>query len=717
MSDKTWNRIFFFSIIAMGVSHVVTQLTLLREFLALFYGNELTIGVILANWMLLSGIGAYAGRYFRRFRLQLNFFLFFQTIAVILPIIAVFLLRILRDKIFIRGEMLSLMHIFLSTFIFLAPYCLITGMAITIACSLLSTRRDSQQIGTVYFLDSIGDITGGLLFSFIFIYLFDSFRSLYIPAAINLMAVILFSAINRRRIFSIAVILLTTALFIFAGRFNAGEFTIKRLYEGQEVILYKDTRYGKLIVTKLEDQFNFFENGSLLYSTDDIIHAEETTHYALAQTEKPQLALLISGGITGTAKEILKHGVKRVDYVELDPMVFEIGRRYTNNLDDYRIHTIAMDGRLFVETSTEKYDAIILDLAVPSTIQINRFYTIEFFRRAKSIIKDSGVLSIGIVSSENFPQGRDSSVLARVLYKTLKEVFREVIIIPGDHSYFIASDSPLTYDIIQRLDDKNIATEYIKYYAGSKLTKDRIDKGIETAQGGETTNTDFHPVICFYTLRYWLSLFNVSLKTVSIIAGILLVIYLISLRAISFSVFTTGFSAAGLEIVIIIGFQILYGYLYSKISVIITVFMIGLAAGSFYSNRTLQRRTISSLKKAVFLLAFISAAIPFLLFGLSNLSGWTMYIIGANLFLPVIIFAIAFVVGFIFPLAAMLLKRDVAKTAGTLYCADFIGASIGAISVSAALIPLIGIINTCLLTAGLNILSGSMLFFRKKLIS
>jgi len=38
------------------------QIILLREFMFVFGGNELIIGVILANWMVLTGIGAFAGK-------------------------------------------------------------------------------------------------------------------------------------------------------------------------------------------------------------------------------------------------------------------------------------------------------------------------------------------------------------------------------------------------------------------------------------------------------------------------------------------------------------------------------------------------------------------------------------------------------------------------------------------------------------------------------
>ena len=50
------------SSVALGLTSLVTQVILLREFLSIFFGNELVIGILLANWMLLTAIGSFAGK-------------------------------------------------------------------------------------------------------------------------------------------------------------------------------------------------------------------------------------------------------------------------------------------------------------------------------------------------------------------------------------------------------------------------------------------------------------------------------------------------------------------------------------------------------------------------------------------------------------------------------------------------------------------------------
>jgi predicted membrane-bound spermidine synthase len=55
-----------------------------------------------------------------------------------------------------------------------------------------------------------------------------------------------------------------------------------------------------------------------------------------------------------------------------------------------------------------------------------------------------------------------------------------------------------------------------------------------------------------------------------------------------------------------------------------------------------------------------------------------------------------------FPLANKLEFDGTASGASRLYTADFVGAFLGALLACTLLIPLIGVLGACLLTAGLN---------------
>lgn len=51
-------RILIFGLLLMGFSFTVTQGLLIRELLVAFFGNELSIGLILGNWLILEAVGS-----------------------------------------------------------------------------------------------------------------------------------------------------------------------------------------------------------------------------------------------------------------------------------------------------------------------------------------------------------------------------------------------------------------------------------------------------------------------------------------------------------------------------------------------------------------------------------------------------------------------------------------------------------------------------------
>ena len=197
-------------------------------------------------------------------------------------------------------------------------------------------------------------------------------------------------------------------------------------------------------------------------------------------------------------------------------------------------------------------------------------------------------------------------------------------------------------------------------------------------------------------------------------------VYVITrLNPVTFAIFTTGFAAASLEIVILIAFQIMHGYAYSKIGIIITAFMIGLAVGAYFMNKSLARLGKKQLVILEFLMVLFSLALPIIIILINRANNNTLLALSDHIIFPLLTIIIGILVGAEFPLAAKLFFKNnkkksetgKAETAASLYSADLIGAFIGAVIVSSLLIPLLGIINVCLIIAGLNLLSGFVLAF------
>ncbi|MEE8190719.1 MAG: hypothetical protein V3T79_03870, partial [Candidatus Scalindua sediminis] len=94
--NKAWIFILF-SMLFIGCYATIAQVLLIREFLVVFFGNELCIGIILGTWFFGVAFGAvFGGRIVNRFRNHLSaFILILISMCVILPL-EIILIRVLR---------------------------------------------------------------------------------------------------------------------------------------------------------------------------------------------------------------------------------------------------------------------------------------------------------------------------------------------------------------------------------------------------------------------------------------------------------------------------------------------------------------------------------------------------------------------------------------------------------------------------------------------
>ncbi len=712
-------RLLLLAVCGLGVSAFMTQLTLMRELMCVFSGNELVLGIVLGNWLLLTGLGSALGRTAGRLRRPVQVLILAQITIAFLPLVDVFLLRTLHNRVFLRGVEVGVVGAMVSCFVLLAPYCLTAGYLLTLACRLLARREEPASIGQVYFLDNIGDVVGGLLFSFVLIYLLDHFGILYLPGLLNLVLAAAVAWQAGRHTLSAVALALGCALVGVMVLVDLEHFTRRVEYAPQQVRFSGNSRYGSLVVTQHAGQLNFIENGQTLFTSHDRLAVEETVHYAMVQRPQARRVLLISGGASGTAREILKYPRAAVDYVELDPLVLRLAVRFLpENLVTPeikpRINVINTDGRRYVKQTAARYDVVIVDVPDPATSQLNRFYTREFFEEAERILAPEGVLCFSLGEYQNYLSPELARLLATAR-RTLPAEFAHVLVLPGRKVFFLASAGPLSpawspaEHIARELEQAGIETDWLgPGYLEATLRPDRVAEIQRALVGPGAVNRDFSPVLYYLHLRYWMSRFRVRFGLFQ--AGLVLVLaaYLWRTRSVPLALFTTGFAASALAVVLLLGVQVLYGYVYSQVSVIVTAFMLGLGIGSWTMNRRLERCARGHLVALELAAALVAACLPLVLIGLGRLGGSAAMLAG-QVVIPLLALSVAVLVGLEFPLAGKVDFQSVTSSAARLYTADYLGAALGALLVSTWLIPLWGVTSVCLLCAGVNLLSAVVL--------
>src|SRR4030042_2754589 len=124
---------FKISLPLMGLSGMTAQILLLRELLVSFLGNELTLGVILANWLILEAVGSFmVGKSVEKIQKRIEAFVLLQLVfAAALPC-ALTLSRVFKNVLLITpGEGLGLAPIFYSSFLILFPVSIAHGALFT----------------------------------------------------------------------------------------------------------------------------------------------------------------------------------------------------------------------------------------------------------------------------------------------------------------------------------------------------------------------------------------------------------------------------------------------------------------------------------------------------------------------------------------------------------------------------------------------------------
>jgi spermidine synthase len=677
----------------------VFQILLLRECAAHFSGNELTFGFVLGAWLLWGGAGSlWASRREKKPPELARLFL----LVIALSPVSFLGLRVMRPA------------------LGLAPAELL-GPGLTLAATLVLTSFVSAPLGAafafvaksdgppsrVYLWESIGAASGGLAVYFLLIPAFSNASAAAIWGGATSLFFFIVVARGKKPIWTIAAVAATAVAVAAMAALAILDAPSQRLsWRPFELARTKDSRYGRLQVIRTAEQITFYDNGLRAFSYPDPAAAEEAVHFALLQRPAAGRVLLIGGGAGGSLAEILKYPKVRVDYVELDPAVIGLAEQTFPEpalapLRDARVKVHFADGRSFVERTREVFDAILVDLPEPATAQVNRYFSLEFFRLVLSRLSPEGIYAFRTASAENYIGPALKSFLSG-LAATLREVFPEVRVVPGSTNVFLASRESLTVDA------SGLAAEARKLglrtatttpaVLASRLDSLKVERLAEAlAEKSVDLNTDLRPASYFYSAVLWSAQFRgIDSRLLNGLAGIpkrllldiplaalALLLALLRFRSrktglVLGSLAIMGLTSLAVEVMVLVWFQSRFGVVYGKIALLLAVFMAGLAAGAFGILRLKRTRTAHLLGAQSVIIALLAVA------RLATGVRPTEYAFFAFLF------ALGAANGAFF-VAAQSAFLPARSQAGHGYGWDLLGSFGGAVAVSAILIPLAGI--------------------------
>lgn len=725
-----------FSLLVMGFTATASQILIIRELLVTFHGNELFMGIIFGNWLILEAVGSYAGRkkaeYIKR---HIEWFAILQITIGFSSLLSILFIRSFKYLFNIpTGEVLGIHYVAIISLIALAPVSVLDGVLFPFGCRNLQDISERKGVSArVYLYESIGSFVAGIVFVFYLIYYLSSIELATILLSLNLCSASLYltsrwkSKIVRDAAAGLLLLIIISYLLSVPERLH--ELSSRLLWYEHSLMETRNSVYSNIAIIKSEDQYTFFANGAP-YATTPVPEAqiEEIAHFPMLFHERPEDILVIGGGAGGLLRELLKHPVKEIDYTEQDPLVIEGFRRFPTPLTEYelgheKVNIHLIEGRLFLKKRSTMYDLILINLPMPSTLQINRYYTVEFFELAKNHLKEGGIFAMRLPGSETF-LSKELKELNRTIHASLKAVFPHVRIIPGEQNIFIASSDEAIKTVtaetlIERLHLRKISAGLInEWYLRYKMDSVRfggLEKDISSS-AMKRINQDSYPRAVFEGMLFLnLVVSPFMVKILDAIEDIpythylllIIIFFIVSLIMqskkrrlfLTFAITSTGFTSMLMSILLILSFQIYYGYVYHYIGILTSLFMLGSAIGAFFA----MKRAKTSLRAVETGILFL-AGLLYLFILLSPEAGISQLIIFGSMVI------IGFLTGMEYPLAVNMADssyRTVSSTAGRFYAFDLFGAFLGAILTAVVFIPNIGIKNTLLIT--MVIKSGSLL--------
>jgi spermidine synthase len=520
------------SIFISGLSGIVAQVLILRELLVSFYGNELTLGIILGNWIIAEAVGVISmGKIIERINDRARIFIILVLLFCFSLPLALYFARVFKIILGLPlGQGLSLFTVFwISLAINFFP-AFFHGALFSAACKIYSKRASNSASGVskVYALETSGTALGGVALTYVFLPYFNYFQIVFAICIMNFIACSLvadYVSSVRLKNYIIGSLIVLSSLLIFIGPCGIERHSLSQKYSPGKLLLNQNSVFGNIAVVQSGKQRTFYYDGLPIITTPypDINFVEDFGNLAMLFHNLPQKVLLISGGSGGLIREILKHPLVSLDYLEIDPLLIRTLKAYPSGIinqefKDRRLHVILKDGRHYLKQTSDKFDLILIGIPYPSGLANNRFFTEEFFRQTSKRLKSSGIIGLTLPGSRSYlsPQLKD---LNSCVYYAMTAVFKYVRLIPGDYNLILGSFSKNIIEvdanlIIQRIKERNLKTNILNpAYIDYRLDHKWVQWYAQSARKAiKKINQDFAPFAVFKMTDYWNKKFSPSLS-------------------------------------------------------------------------------------------------------------------------------------------------------------------------------------------------------------
>ena len=638
-----------------GLASLLAQTLLLREISQVFAAHELSLAAALAAWLVWTGAGARLARGGERG---------FAGAALLFALAAP--LNVLAVRL-VPGALPALYQPGLAAMLAgPALLCLPAALANGFAAGLALGGRPAA----FYAAEAAGSAAAGA-FTVLYYHLFPGVEPVLVLAIPALALAAAWAALRPRSPRKAAAAGFAVLVLGAAAAAAPRLWTLKP--PAPPPVGTVQTEGSRLSVTA---DGSVYEDGRPLHAPDDPA-PEELVHVPLLALKRPGPVLLHGGGAWFALAEVLKHSPAAAEIAEPDAFkaaaLARLAGAKSGSFTELRADPRALAGR------DGRYAAVFNAGGPPENAAQNRFYTVEYFRKAAALLEPGGALVFQLPFAENYVPPSQAYAAACVL-ASARAVFPHVELLPGARLTVLASRGQLN------LDPAALAAAYARRKIHSRFVVPSalpfiLDPYRRAWAAGEIAkvkdpplNTDLDPLSYFNFWRAWLSMVMSpgALLGLAALAGAAAFAGRSLAGKLRFSeeertgeAFLVGFWALGFETTVLLAFQSGTGRLSPELGAMFALFMAGAAAG-----RGRSPRTVFLAESAAAALALCAGLHPQA--ALAPWSARTLILLGGG------------ASGAFFAAAAGSAGRDV-------YAWDLAGGAAGGLAAAAFSVPLAGI--------------------------
>ena len=333
-----------------------------------------------------------------------------------------------------------------SAFLFFVPLALLamTGPFLVRVLSH-SVEGVGGNVGRLTAISTLGSFVGTILIGYVLVPFLPNSVTMFGTAAVLVLVVVVFFA-KWGRESRAKIPLAAVGLFaLLAGILGLMPKRESSQAQGRE-LFRSNSNFGQLQVIEYAqgaDRRLIFQNDYLVQNTYDPAARQSISMFtamlhglARSYTARTDDVLCIGMGVGIVPMAFARDGA-RVDVVEINPAVVPIAQKFFD-FGAKQMNVAIDDGRHFVNGSTKRYDAIILDAFLGDSSPTH-LMSREAFAAMQRLLKPGGVLVLNCFGE--FAPGKD--FLAASLDKTLRAVFTGVRCHASGNGnvFFVAGDT------------------------------------------------------------------------------------------------------------------------------------------------------------------------------------------------------------------------------------------------------------------------------------